>query len=141
MRSSARRRGVRIERLEMTSMMSGRRVFFSRPLFGERPGQHELGLEHRPGAFNHAVEGGGDPADNRMLHAALDRGEHLAAIAFEPVAVEGFGDHPELDDEVAGEVLRLGFAALFPPEAEEGGLVIAHDNAGVGAADEAAPMC
>jgi hypothetical protein len=25
---------------------------------------------------------------------------------------------------------------LFPPEADEGGLVIAHDGAGVGAADE-----
>ena len=35
-----------------------------------------------------------------------------------------------------GQVLRLDVAPLFPPEAEEGGLVRAHDDAGVGAADE-----
>jgi hypothetical protein len=40
----------------------------------------------------------------------------------------------ELDDEVAGQVLGLGLAALFPPEAEQGGFVFPHDDAGVGAA-------
>ena len=68
-------------------------------------------------------------------------GEDLAGVAFEPVAVEGLGHHPELDDEVAGEVLRLDLAALFPPQAEQGSLVVAHDDPGVRAADEAAPMC
>jgi hypothetical protein len=34
----------------------------------------------------------------------------------------------------AGQVLGLGLAALFPPEAEQGCLVVAHDDAGVGAA-------
>ena len=43
---------------------------------------------------------------------------------------------PELDDEVAGQVLRLDLAAFFPPEAEQGGFVIAHDDPGVRAADE-----
>ena len=38
-----------------------------------------------------------------------------AVMALEPVAVEGFGDHPELDDKIAGEVLGLDFSALFPP--------------------------
>ena len=50
------------------------------------------------------------------------------------MAVEGFGDHPELDDEVAGEVLRLDLAALFPPQAEQRGLVIAHNDPGIRAA-------
>jgi hypothetical protein len=59
------------------------------------------------------------------------RGEDLAGVAFEPVAVEGLGDHPELDDEVAGEVLRLDLAPLFPPEAKQRGLVVAHDGSGV----------
>ena len=54
--------------------------------------------------------------------------------------VEGLGDDPELDDEVAGKVLRLDLAALFPPEAEQGGLVIAHDDPGVRAADEVAAI-
>ena len=47
---------------------------------------------------------------------------------------------PELDDEVAGEVLRLDLAALFPPEAEQGAFVVAHDDPGVRAADEVAAV-
>ncbi len=96
------------------------RVLFGRPLFGERPWQHELGLENRPGGFDHAVEGCRHVADDGMLDPTLDVGEHLAGVALEPVAVEGFGDHTELNDEVAGKVLGRDFAALFPPEAEEG---------------------
>jgi hypothetical protein len=53
-----------------------------------------------------------------MLHPALDLGEDLAGIAFEPVPVEGFGDHPELDDEVAGEALRLDLATFLSPKAD-----------------------
>ena len=30
----------------------------------------------------------------------------------------------------------FNFAALFPPEAKKGGLVVAHDDPGVGAADK-----
>ncbi len=76
-----------------------------------------------------------------MLHPALDRGEDLPGIAFEPLAIEGFRDRPELDDEVAGEVLGFYLAALLAPEAEQGGLVLAHDDPGIRAANEAAPMC
>jgi aminoglycoside phosphotransferase len=47
------------------------------------------------------------------------------------VAVEGFGDYPELDDEIAGEVLRLLFTALLTPQAKQGRLVVTHDDAGV----------
>jgi hypothetical protein len=60
----------------------------------------------------------------------------LAGIALVPEPVEILGGLAELDDEVAGEILGLGPAALFPPEAEQGGLVVAHDDPGVGAADE-----
>ena len=115
--------------------------FSAAALFGERPRQHELGLEHCPGGFDHAVDGGGHPAHDRMLHMALDIAEDLAGVAFEPVAVEGLGDDAELDDEIAGEVLGLDLTALLAPEAEQGGLVIAHDGSGVRAADEAAPLC
>ena len=69
---------------------------------------------------------------------ALDIAEDLAGVAFEPVPVERLGDHPELDDEIAGEVLRLDLAALLAPEAEQGGFIIAHDDPGVRAADEVA---
>ena len=63
----------------------------------------------------------------------------LAGIALVPQPVEILGGLAELDDEVAGQVLGLGFATLFPPEAEQGGLVVAHDDAGIGAADEGSP--
>ena len=38
---------------------------------GYDPGQHELGLEHCPGGFNSAVEGGRHPTQHRMLNLAL----------------------------------------------------------------------
>ncbi len=69
----------------------------------------------------------------------LDAFDDLPGVALVPVPVEGLGHEAELDDEVAGQVLRLGLAPFLPPEAEEGGLVAAHDDPGVGAADEAAP--
>jgi hypothetical protein len=50
--------------------------------------------------------------------------------------LRGSVTNPELDDEIAGEVLGLDLAALFPPEANEGGLVIAHDDASIGTANE-----
>ena len=55
----------------------------------------------------------------------------MPGIAFVPMAVEGLGGYAELDDEVAREVLGLGFAALLPPQAEEGALFIAHDDPGI----------
>ena len=73
-----------------------------------------------------------------MLHAPLDRCQNLPGIAFEPAAVEVFGDHAELDNEVAGEVLGLDFAPRFTPEADDGSLVVAQDDPRVRAADERA---
>jgi hypothetical protein len=55
-----------------------------------------------------------------MAIGALDIAEDFR-VAFEPVAVEGLGDHPELDDEVAGEVLGLDVTSLLVPEAEQCG--------------------
>ena len=49
-------------------------------------------------------------------------------------------DAAELDDEVAGEVLGLDLAALLPPEPEQGGFVVPHDDPGVRAADEGAAV-
>ena len=34
-----------------------RHVLLGRRFLRERPGQHELGLEHRPGALDHPVQG------------------------------------------------------------------------------------
>ena len=47
---------------------------------------------------------------------------------------------PKLHDEVAGQVLRLGLAALLAPKPDQGGLIAAHDDPGVRAADEGAAV-
>jgi hypothetical protein len=61
----------------------------------------------------------------------LDSGEDLAGVAFEPVPVERLRHDPKLDDEVAGKVFWLDLAPFFPPQAEHGGLVVAHNDPGV----------
>jgi hypothetical protein len=60
----------------------------------------------------------------------------LPGVALVPKPVEWFGHHAELDDEVAGQVLRLDSAPFLVPEADEGGLIVAHDDPGVRPADE-----
>jgi len=49
---------------------------------------------------------------------ALNQFYGPAAVAFEPVAVEGFGHDPKLDNQVAGEVLGLDFTPFLAPEAQ-----------------------
>jgi hypothetical protein len=71
-------------------------------------------------------------------HPPLDFFERVASIALIPVSVEGLRHYPELNEEIAGEVLGLSFAALLSPEAEQSIFVIAHDDAGIGATDKGA---
>jgi len=71
-----------------------------------------------------------------MSEPMLNAFDRLPGVALVPMSVEGFGHQPELDDEVAGEVLWFDFSPLFLPEAEQGGFVAAHDDPGVGAADD-----
>jgi hypothetical protein len=66
----------------------------------------------------------------------LDAFDHLPGVALVPMPVEGFSHDPELDDEVAGQVLRLGLAPFLAPQAYQGGFIVTHDDADVGAADE-----
>ena len=115
-----------------------RHVLFGGRLLGERPGQHELGLEHGLGPLHDPVEGRRHPGNGRVLDPALDVGDPPAGIALVPGAVELLGRGPELHDEVAGQVLRLGLAPFLAPEADQGRLVAAHDDPGVRAADEGA---
>jgi len=70
----------------------------------------------------------------------LNVGDHPPGIGFVPVAIEFLRGEPELNHEIAGQVLRFDLAALFPPQPDQGGLVIAHDDPGVGAADKAAAV-
>src|SRR5262245_6200915 len=75
-----------------------------------------------------------------MLDAALDVSDLVAGVALVPRPIELLGSPPELHDEVTREVLGLGLASLLTPKLDQGGLVAAHDDAGVGAADEMAAV-
>src|SRR5262245_34237341 len=116
-------------------------VLFGRRLLGERPGQHELGLEHRLGALDDSVQGGGHPRDRRMPDVALDVSDPPAVVALIPGSIELFRNLPQLHDEVAGQVLRLGLTPFFAPEAHESRFVAAHKDPSVGAAYEGATSC
>ena len=95
-------------------------VLFGGGLLGERPGQHELRFEYGFRAFHDAVEGGRHPGNGRMLDPALNVPDAPAGVALVPGAVELLGGGPELHDEVAGQVLRLGLAALLAPKPDKG---------------------
>src|SRR5215831_3504949 len=71
-----------------------------------------------------------------MLDPALHVADLPASVALVPGAVELLGSPPELHDEIAGEVLRVRLAPFFSPQTDQGRLITAHDDAGVGAADE-----
>ena len=96
--------------------------------------------DHRLRALHDSVEGGHHPRNGRMFHAPLHVGDAPAGIALVPGAIELFRRRAELHDEVAGEVLGLGFTPFLPPKADKGGFIAAHDDSGVGAADETAPL-
>jgi hypothetical protein len=66
-----------------------------------------------------------------MPDPALDVADLPAGVALVPMPVEGFGHLTKLDDEVAGQVLRRGLAPFLAPEPDQGGFVVAHDDAGV----------
>jgi hypothetical protein len=71
-----------------------------------------------------------------MTESPLDVGNHLAGIGFIPASIEVLGHDPELDDEIAGTILRFDLAALFPPQPQQSLLILAHDDPCVRAADE-----
>ena len=82
------------------------------------------------------VECGRHPAQRRMEDLALDVGDDLTGIGLVPAPIKVLGGDPELDDEIAREVLRLNLTTFFLPQPQQRGLVIAHDDPRVRAADE-----
>ena len=71
----------------------------------------------------------------------LDVRNHLAGVGLIPAPIKVLGHHPELDDEIAGKILRFDLPALFAPEPDQRLFVITHDDPGVRAPDEGAPIC
>ena len=75
-----------------------------------------------------------------MPKLPLNVRDGLPRIGLVPTPVKVLRDETKLDDEVARQIFRLDFAALLAPEAKQRGLIIAHDDSRIRAADEAAPM-
>ena len=71
-----------------------------------------------------------------MPDPPLNVGYDLPGIGLIPAPIEVLCYHPELDDEIAGQIRRLDLPALFPPEPDQRRLIITHDDPGVRAADE-----
>src|SRR5439155_17964088 len=82
------------------------------------------------------VESCRQPPNDRVLNPQLDILDSVAGIELVPLSIEGFGHAAELDNEVAGKVLRVEFAAFLAPQTQQGSFIAAHDNARVRAADE-----
>src|ERR1035437_9272051 len=75
-------------------------------------------------------------AASSVQDPTLDVLDGRAGIALVPGPIERLGHQAELDDEVGGQVLGVGLAALFPPEAEQGGHVVTPDDPSIGAAPQ-----
>jgi hypothetical protein len=116
-------------------MLQLRHVFLGCRFLRERPRQHELGLEHRIAALDPAVQSGPHPAQRRMTDSLLDVGDHLPGIDLVPAPIEVLGRKPELDHEIARQVLRFNLTALFAPEPDQGGFIVAHDDPSIRAAN------
>jgi hypothetical protein len=69
-----------------------------------------------------------------MADVALNVSDDLPGIGLVPPPVQLLGHDPKLNDEIAGQVLRLSLAALLPPQPHEGGFILAHDDRGAGTA-------
>src|SRR5262245_58482101 len=75
-----------------------------------------------------------------MTNPVLDVLDDVTGGALEPKPIERLGRLAELDDEVARIIGRFYLAPLFLPEVEQGGFIGAHDQPGVGTADEGTPL-
>jgi hypothetical protein len=78
----------------------------------ERPRQHELRLENRPGRLDPAVQGDAQPSERRVPKVPLDVRDHLTGICLIPTTIKILCREAELDDKVAGEILRLDLASF-----------------------------
>jgi hypothetical protein len=115
-----------------------RHAFLRRRFLRELPGQHELGFKHIT-AFDPTVERCRHPMQSRMPAPHLDVRDYPPRLGLVPVAVKFLGDAAELHNQIAGQVLGIDFATLFPPQALQRGFIVAHDDPGVRAANEVTP--
>ena len=103
-------------------------VLLGRRLFGERPGQHELGFEYGVEIVHEPVQGRRQIPMHRVLNPALDVSDHAPSAPLVPGSVERLCGDAELDDEIVAQILWFGLAALFLPEPDQRRLVRAHND-------------
>ena len=112
-------------------------MYFSAAASSENDhGSMNLDFEHGFSALHDAVKGRGHPGNSRVFDPALNIFDDPPGIALVPGAVERLGGDAELHDEVAGQVFRLGLAALLAPKPNQRSFIGPHDDPGVRAADE-----
>ena len=75
-----------------------------------------------------------------MLDPSLHVLDGMAGVALIPASVEVLGDRAKLNDQVVREIFWFDLAALFPPQPNEIGLVIAHNHPSIGSANERAAV-
>ena len=75
-----------------------------------------------------------------MSELSLHVIDRIAGVAFVPGPIQLLCDAAELDNEVLAQVFWFGLTPLLTPEPDEPRLVIAHDDASVGAAYERATI-
>jgi hypothetical protein len=63
-----------------------------------------------------------------LLNPPLHGCDRAARVAFVPTPVQFLGHDAELDDKIAGQVLRFDLAALFLLQPEQSRLVGAHEH-------------
>ena len=81
-------------------------VFFRGRFLRECPGQHELGLEHRPGGLDAAVKRCRHVPNQGMPDVPLYVDQDLPGVALIPMPVQRLGHHAKLNNEVVGQVFR-----------------------------------
>ncbi|MET4040518.1 hypothetical protein ABIC03_002209 [Bradyrhizobium sp. RT6a] len=113
---------------------------FGGGLLHERPGQHELGLEHRSSLLDDAIECCGYPFVHRIPNALLDVRDGLSCRALVSEAIEDLCYRAELDDEIIREIFWCDLSTFLLPKAGELVLVVAHDDTRIRAADEVAAV-
>ena len=65
-----------------------RHVLFGRGFFRKRPGQHELGLKHRPGLLDDAVKRRPHPSQHGVPDVSLNVFDQLARVPLVPLPIE-----------------------------------------------------
>jgi len=113
-----------------------RHVFLRRAFLRERPRQHELGFEDAPLGSTIPSRVAAIHLNHRMPYPPLSILYGMAGIALVPVPIEVLGDDPSWTMRLPERSSGFGFAALLSPEVEQGVFIVAHDDAGIRAADE-----